>query len=241
MSNFAKTDALIRGLDLVDYIPAPEAVRFKVATAITEFHMLEEGEPVVVAVSGGPDSLTLLHILHRLSAEKGWKLTVAHLNHCLRGEEADEDEAFVREVAEKLGLPFQCQRVNVRELAKKEKMSLAQAGRTARYRFFAEVLQRVGSYKVAMGHTASDVVETLLLNLFRGTGVDGLMGVPPVSPLTFANGLPGQIVRPLIFCWREETALYSRIHRLQPRQDQSNRDIRQPRNWIRHRLLPMVS
>ncbi len=223
-----------------DYISAPEAVFEKVGIAIDQFQMLADGERVVIGVSGGQDSVTLLHILWRLSAHRHWKLAVAHLNHCLRGADADEDERFVRNLSERLSLPCFCERVSVRDLAREEKISLAQAGRLARLRFFSRILSATDSNKVALAHTATDAVESLLLNLFRGSGWDGLKGIPPVSPLTFPNGPSGWIVRPLILTWREETELYCQVHRLSPRLDISNLDPSHPRNWIRHHLIPTI-
>lgn len=236
---------VVHGLAEWDYIAAPEAVTYKVRRAIHEFDLLPFGERVVVGVSGGPDSLTLLHVLVRLRQEFGWQLVAAHLNHGLRGADADADEAFVQATCDKWEILCVTRREDVRALARAEKVSVPQAGRRARYRFFAEVAQQYGAAAIALGHTASDVVETVLLNLFRGTGLEGLQGIPPKSPLTLPSEDGWQetdlwLVRPLIFCWREETEAYARIYRLQPRTDISNFDLKGPRNWIRWRLLPML-
>lgn len=232
------------GLREWEYIAAPEAITHKVKEAIERFQMLEPNETVIVGVSGGPDSLTLLHVLWRLSREFNWQLVVAHFNHGLRGEEADADEEFVKSFCQHLQIQCVAGRADVRALAREQKLSVAQAGRRARYRFFAEVAQKFGSSKVALGHTATDVVETMLLNIFRGTGTDGLQGIPPVAPLTVHGQVqsPNQIwiVRPLILCWREETEAYARVYRLQPRLDRSNLDTKLPRNWIRLELLPLL-
>ncbi len=236
---------IVEGLHEWEYIAAPEAITHKVKEAIAKFRMLQPNEAIVVGVSGGPDSLTLLHVLWRLRGEFGWQIFAAHFNHGLRGEEADEDERFVKAFCEQLQVPCFSEKADVKALAREQKLSIAQAGRRARYRFFAEVASRVGASKVALGHTATDVIETMLLNLFRGTGTDGLQGIPPVSPLTIRDGQIESgnqiwLVRPLILCWRAETEAYARVYRLQPRLDRSNLDTKIPRNWIRLELLPML-
>ncbi len=233
---------VVEGLPEWDYIAAPEAILHKVREANERFRLLLPNETVVVGVSGGPDSLTLLHVLWRLRKEFGWHVVAAHFNHGLRGAEADEDEAFVRAFCEKHQIPCMTAKGDVRALAKEQHLSIAQAARRARYQFLAEAAEKVGAEKVALGHTASDVVETLLLNLLRGTGVDGLQGIPPISPLTVPQPLsrPCWLVRPLIGCWRAETEAYARVYRLQPRLDKSNLDTRAPRNWIRWELLPLL-
>lgn len=236
---------VVEGLNEWEYIAAPEAVTKKVKEAIVKFRMLQPNETVVIGVSGGPDSLTLLHVLWRLSGEFKWRIFVAHFNHGLRGEEADEDERFVKAFCERLKVQYISRKADVKSLAREQKLSIAQAGRRARYRFFAEVAFQIGANKVALGHTATDAIETMLLNLFRGTGTDGLQGIPPISPLTFRDGQiesKGQVwlVRPLILCWRTETEAYARVYRLQPRLDRSNLDTKIPRNWVRLELLPLL-
>lgn len=237
---------VVEGLNEWDYIAAPEAVTHKVLEAIEKFQMLEPNEIVVVGVSGGPDSLTMLHVLWGLRKRFGWQIIAAHFNHGLRGEDADADEEFVKSFCEKNQIRCVTGKADVRALAREEKLSIAQAGRRARYRFLAEVARKVGSRKVALGHTATDVIETMMLNLFRGTGVDGLQGIPPTSPLTIHGEVEregeGQIwvVRPLILCWREETEAYAKVYRLNPRVDKSNLDTKNPRNWIRLELLPLL-
>ncbi|MCS7191698.1 MAG: tRNA lysidine(34) synthetase TilS [Armatimonadetes bacterium] len=239
------SSVVVEGLRDWEYIPAPEVVTNKVKEAIAKFQMLKHEERIVVGVSGGPDSLTLLHLLWRLRSEFRWQVFVAHFNHGLRGEESDEDEKFVKDFCKRLQVTCFSKKVNVMALAHEQKFSVAQAGRRARYQFFAEVASQVGASKVALGHTATDAIETLLLNLFRGTGTDGLQGIPPISPLTILEEQiesESQIwlVRPLILCWREETEVYSQIYRLQPRLDKSNLDTKIQRNWIRLELMPML-
>ncbi|MCS7263544.1 MAG: tRNA lysidine(34) synthetase TilS [Armatimonadetes bacterium] len=236
---------VVEGLHDWEYIAAPEAVTHKVKEAILRFRMLELGEKIVVAVSGGPDSLTLLHILWRLKDEFGWQIFAAHFNHGLRGEEADEDEKFVKDFCERFQIPSFSRKSDIKAIAREQKLSIVQAGRRARYRFFAEVASQVGASKVALGHTATDAIETLLINLFRGTGTDGLQGIPPMSPLTILDGQfenKNQIwlVRPLILCWRIETTTYAKVYGLQPRLDRSNLDTKILRNWVRLELLPLL-
>lgn len=235
-----RVSVIVGGLPEWDYIAAPEALTYKVRVALDRFCLLNRGEGIVVGVSGGPDSLSLLHVLWRLREERDLSLCVAHLNHGLRGEEADADEAFVKSFCDRMGIPCVTEKVDVKALSHAEKLSVAQAGRRARYRLFAKVMGQFGAKRVALGHTATDVIETLLLNLFRGTGTEGLQGIPPQSPLIVDGQEKGVIIRPLILCWREETQAYARVYRLNPRYDPTNEDPQIPRNWVRLVLLPML-
>ncbi|HID06364.1 MAG TPA: tRNA lysidine(34) synthetase TilS, partial [Armatimonadetes bacterium] len=194
--------------------------------------MLDDGDGIIVAVSGGPDSVTLLHVLYELSRRCNYRLHVAHLNHKLRGDDADADATFVEQLAQTFGLPCTVKVVDVRAVAKERKMSIEQAGRAMRYEFLRELASEYNYRRIALGHTADDVLETVILNLFRGTGLDGLLGIPPVSDDIF--------IRPLILCRRAETHLYCKVRRLPTRIDVTNFDTRIRRNWVRLELLPQV-
>lgn len=215
-----------------DYIPAPMAVVAKAELAIRRFSMLNDGDGVVVAVSGGPDSIAMLHVLMRLSTVRHFKLHVAHVNHKLRGEDADKDAEFVRWLSSSFSLPCTVHEVDVRSVAKERGMSIEQAGRAVRYELLRSLCYKLGFGSVALGHTADDVVETVLLNIFRGTGLHGLLGIPPVSE--------GLFIRPMIFCRRFETITYCKANRLPTRVDITNFDPTIRRNFIRLQLLPLV-
>lgn len=203
----------------------------KVREFIAEHNLLSRGDLVIVAVSGGPDSVALLHVLERLSSEMGFSLHVAHLNHGLRAE-AGEEEEFVARLAEQLGLNYSGSHADVRELARSRKMSLEEAGREARYAFFYRLQQELGATRVATAHHMGDQAETILMRLLRGTGLRGLRGIMPSRDI---------FIRPLLACTREEILAYLRDNRLEYRTDPSNYDPLYLRNRIRHLLLPQLS
>lgn len=217
---------------------------------IRRYDLLQRGDAVVVGVSGGPDSLCLLHLLHALAGEMALRLHVAHLNHGLRGAEADADAEFVAGYAAALGLPCTIGRAAVAALAEAGRLSLEEAARQARYRFLAEVARGVGAETIAVGHNADDQAETVLMHFLRGSGLSGLRGMLPKTPLgeyrlgeeaalAPAAGLC-YIVRPLLAIPRREIALYCAEHGLQPRFDLSNEDTTFFRNRLRHELLPIL-
>jgi tRNA(Ile)-lysidine synthase len=191
----------------------------------------------VVAVSGGPDSVALLRLLLELRpAGLVGSLTVAHLNHQLRGADSDTDEDFVQRLAGEYSLPFRSKRVNVAELAKHQKDNLENAARQIRYGWLAELARSEGARWVATGHTADDQAETLLHRLVRGTGLHGLEGIPPRRELA-----PGfAVIRPLLGSSRAEVLAYLQKVKQDFRTDSSNLDLRFTRNRIRHELLPAL-
>ena len=204
----------------------------KLVETVNQHQMLQAGHRILVAVSGGPDSMALLHALYTLADELDIKPAVAHLNHQLRGPEADGDEAYVKQWCEKWDLPCFAQRQDIAKLAAQQKLSVEEAGRYARYSFFARLADEHGFDRVALGHTATDRIETLLINLLRGTGLSGLCGIPPRR---------GRFIRPLIATWRNETAEYCRWYDLQPRLDASNLSSdNYLRNQVRLELLPLL-
>jgi tRNA(Ile)-lysidine synthase len=208
---------------------------------IREQSLVSAGDKVVVAVSGGPDSVCLLHILVRHQAELGVQLHVAHLNHQLRGAESDADSAYVLELAKKLGVPATVECRDVAGYHSGKGGSLEEAAREMRYGFLAEVLARVGASGVAVGHTRDDHVETILLHILRGSGTAGLSGLRPCSVLNYGNhGALLEVIRPLLGITREETLGYCRQHRLAARADLSNESPSFLRNRIRLELLPVL-
>jgi tRNA(Ile)-lysidine synthase len=199
--------------------------------AIGRFGLLSGGEAVLVAVSGGQDSVALFDVLRQLAPAMRLRLAIAHLHHGLRGAEADGDEALVRRLAESAGAAFRARRLDVPALARESGRSFEEAGREARYEFFESVRRELGADVVALGHTASDRAETLLMNLLRGTGLDGLGSIPPKR---------GHIVRPLILATREETLAHCRRKGLELAVDRTNLAPGHLRNKVRLELLPLL-
>jgi tRNA(Ile)-lysidine synthase len=206
-------------------------LRARVLRTIEAHAMLARGRRALVALSGGSDSVALLHVLRELESEGQLALAgVAHFNHTLRAA-ADQDEAFCRNLAAKLGLPFEAGRGDVRALARAERRSLEDAARRARYAFLETAAERLKADVVAVGHTRDDQAETFLLRLLRGAGPRGLAGIRPIS---------GRVIRPLIAISRNELRAYIAERRLEFREDESNADVTIARNRVRHELLPAL-
>lgn len=211
----------------------------RVLRFIRDQAMAAPGERLLVAVSGGPDSVCLLHLLHGLSPELGIQLHAAHLDHGLRGGESEADAEYVAELAAGLGIPVTVDRRDVPAYRAANKLSLEEAAREVRYAFLAETAVAAGAKRVAAGHTADDHIETVLMHLVRGSGTRGLRGLQPVSVLpSVRDGLT--VVRPLLTVSREETVAYCTRHRLEPRTDSSNLSLSPLRNRIRRQLLPLL-
>jgi tRNA(Ile)-lysidine synthase len=194
--------------------------------------MIEPCDHIGVAVSGGIDSVVLLDILASLREELAVTLTVLHLNHGIRGEEAARDQRFVQELSAQYALPYLGQEVDAPAYRKENSLSLQEAARELRYRFFAEAMETHNLDKVAIGQTADDQAETVLMRLIRGGGARGLKGIPPVR---------GRYIRPLIEVWREDLLQYAQHKGLSFVQDSSNLKTDYLRNRIRHELLPALS
>jgi tRNA(Ile)-lysidine synthase len=228
----------------------------RVRDAIVRYRLAGPGEMVVVGVSGGPDSLCLLHTLLQLSPELSLGLHVAHLNHRMRGEDADTDAAFVAELASDWGLPNTIESTDVPALARAEKLAFEEAARQARYAFLAQVAAQVGARTVAVAHNADDQAETVLMHWLRGSGLAGLRGMLPTTPLRdlrldigdsrLSPGFPIPdveslfLIRPLLAIPRAEVEAYCAQHKLQPRFDRSNLDTTYYRNRLRHELIPFL-
>jgi tRNA(Ile)-lysidine synthase len=192
--------------------------------------ILPPGAAVLIAASGGPDSTALLRCLHALAPRERWRLGVAHLDHALRPESAD-DAAFARRQAASLALPFLAARVHVRALPTSVGRSVEEAARLARRSFLARAAAAFGADAVALGHTRDDQAETVLLNLARGTGTLGLAGMPPAA---------GLFVRPLLGRSRAEILAYLEALGAHWREDPTNRDVSFARNWFRREVLPAL-
>lgn len=221
----------------------------KVRRAIDRHGLLAGGGTVVVGVSGGPDSLCLLHVLNRLREGYGIELHVAHLDHCIRGAESKEDAAFVAGLAEEWGLPATVEARDVPRLARESKLVIEEAARQARYSFLAQVALAVGAKRIAVGHNADDQTETIVMHWLRGAGLAGLRGMLPQTDLGGMRleaawpdhpPLDLQLIRPLLETSRAEIEAYCREHGLKPRFDRSNLDTTYYRNRLRHELIPYL-
>jgi len=196
----------------------------------------------LIAVSGGRDSVALLHWLGRLGYER---LVVCHLNHRLRGRSSDADARFVKKLVARYNqglawrIQFELASANVRALAKKQKISIETAAREARYAFFAETARRRNCTTIFVAHHADDLVETFLMNLFRGAGSAGLAAIRETSTRRI-DSVDLTIVRPFLSVWRKEIDDYVREHRLRFREDATNKNLTPLRNRIRHRIVPYL-
>ena len=203
--------------------------------------LVSPGETLLVAVSGGADSVCLLHLLAQQQAKLGIKLHVAHLNHKLRGEESEEDAWYVVDLANNLGIPIMLDTRDVAAYREQKRCSVEEAAREVRYGFLAEAARAVGASSVAVGHTRDDQVETILMHLLRGTGIAGLRGLQPKSVLLTGEDRSSlTVVRPLLEVSRGETAGYCWRHNLEPRSDSSNVSTAFFRNRVRLELLPTL-
>ncbi len=214
----------------------------RVRATVQAHDLLPAGSSVVVAVSGGPDSLCLLHVLGRLREELELRLHVAHLNHGLRPE-AEAEAAFVATTAQAWGLPFTIGAADVPALARRQHLSLEEAARVARYRFLAGVAATQGAGAVATGHNADDQVETVLMHCLRGSGLAGLRGMRRRAswPESAEGACPLPVlVRPLLDVPRAAVEAYCHEHNIEPRLDRSNLELTYFRNRIRHELIPAL-
>jgi tRNA(Ile)-lysidine synthase len=216
-----------------------DATEEKVLAFIRANQLVTAGEKIVVAVSGGPDSVCLLHVLYSLRKELDISLHIAHLNHQLRGAEADADADYVKVLARRLKVPATIESADVRSYQKKQRLTLEEAAREVRYCFLATTAQKAGAEKVAAGHTAADNAETLLMHIIRGSGLKGLRGLLPDTHVKTCNA-ELRVIRPLLALQREETVAYCAEHHLEPRTDSTNLSIEPFRNKVRRRLLPQL-
>lgn len=210
----------------------------RVLAAIREHRLLAPGESVLVAVSGGCDSMVLLDVLHRHAGLENWRLKVAHFNHQLRGWASDADEALAARTARRLGVPFHAGRGPVRLHARKRGLSLEMAARELRHQFLAATARAIGVAKIALAHHADDQVETFFLRVLRGSGGEGLAGMKWLSPSP-ADPVR-QLIRPLLAETRASLVAYAAAAGIEFREDASNRRLDTPRNILRGRVLPVL-
>lgn len=200
----------------------------KIISTIETYGMLKGGECVTAALSGGADSVCLLLVLNALKDKYSLKLDAVHVNHCIRGSEADRDEQFCRKLCDRLGVELTVKRIDVPAIAAEKKQSLEEAARNVRYSVFAE---HSAAGLTATAHTASDNAETVLLNLARGTGLKGMCGIPPVRD---------NIIRPLIDVTRQDVENYLKETGQDFVTDSTNLDNDYTRNRIRHNIIPEI-
>lgn len=202
-----------------------------VLKTIQKYNLINANDKIVLGVSGGPDSLFMLDILNKLKKDLQIELIVAHVNHKIRAE-ADEEEEFVRQFCEKIGIEFYYKRIEVEKYANNNKIGLEEAGRKVRYEFFEEVCNKAGANKIAVAHNKNDKVETMIMHILRGSGIAGLQGIQPQA---------NKIIRPIIEIERKDIEKYCEEQKLDPRIDKSNQDNTYTRNKIRNIVIPYIN
>lgn len=203
----------------------------KLLTTIEKFQMLDTGDRVLVGFSGGPDSMALLHVLNEMKGLLNIKVNALHINHQLRTKAADEDEQFTIKVCKKMDIAIKSKKIDVMKYAKKHKLSIEESARVLRYEELSKQAKRLRCNKIAVGHNANDNVETVILNLVRGTGLTGLSGIPPKRD---------KIIRPLIEIERKEILDYLKQKELEYCFDLTNIELGYRRNYIRHKIVPLL-
>jgi len=210
----------------------------RTAAAIRQSRLIPPGQRVLIAVSGGVDSLVLLHLLHALAQEHRWEIAVVHFNHQLRGRASEADEQLVRRTAKKMRCPVYVGRADVQAAATRDKVSVEMAARQLRHAFFARVARRRKFRTLALAHHADDQVEHFFLRLLRGAGGAGLAGMPPRAPSPVDARLT--LVRPLLSAPKSDLIAYARAAGIRWREDASNRSGDHLRNRVRNELLPLL-
>jgi len=211
-------------------------MQVQVMEYMKRYGMADHGDGILAAVSGGADSVCLLWLLRELAEMMGFRLAVFHMNHGLRGSEADRDERYVRELSARMEIPCHVVRENVRDYAKMHGMSEEEAGRNLRYRHMERAAEQFQCNKIATAHHKDDDAETVLMNLFRGTGLKGMGGIRPIRE----TGEGRTIIRPLLCVTRMEIEGYLRDRKIAWCEDATNTDLRYGRNKVRNQLIPWV-
>lgn len=199
-----------------------------VLKTITKYKLIDSGDRIVLGVSGGPDSICMLQVLNNLKEKLNFEIFVAHINHGIR-ENAKLDEEYVLNFCEKINIKCFVLKANVKEFAKQNKLGLEEAGRKVRYDYFNEIMNKTNSNKIAIAHNSNDNVETIILNILRGSGPSGLKGILP------KNGI---YIRPLIEIKRDDIEKYT--NSLNPRHDESNDENEFSRNKVRNIVIPFI-
>ena len=203
----------------------------KVIDTIKKYNLINPGDKIVLGVSGGPDSISMLNILNEIKNDFQFEIYVAHINHMIR-EEACDDEKYVQDYCEKNNISFYVKRIDVQQFANNSKLGTEEAGRKIRYEFFEDVMQKVGANKIGIAHNKNDKIETIIMNLIRGSGLSGLKGIEPLRD--------DKYIRPLIECERHEIEQYCEQYNLNPRIDKTNFENDYTRNKIRNIVIPYI-
>ena len=205
----------------------------KVLKTIKKYNLIEDGDKIIVGVSGGPDSISLLDILNRIQKNQTiiFDIIAVHINHQIR-EEANDDEKYVEEYCKKNKIKFYSKRIDVIKYANNNKIGLEEAGRKVRYDFFDKILKKENANKIAIAHNKNDKAETIIMNIIRGSGISGLRGIEPKRDEKY--------IRPIIECERNEIEKYAKDNNLNPRIDKTNFENDCTRNKIRNIVLPYI-
>ena len=207
----------------------------KVLQTIKKYNLIENGDRLVLGVSGGPDSICMLSILNKIRNDEKNKLqfeiVVAHINHMIRVE-AKDDEIFVKQFCEKINVPFYSKSIDIQKIANNNTVGTEEAGRNERYKFFDEILEKTHSNKIAIAHNKNDKVETMIMNILRGSGISGLKGIEPIKN--------NKYIRPLIECERFEIEQYCKDNNIEARIDKTNFENVYTRNKIRNIIIPYI-
>ena len=204
----------------------------KVIETIEKYNLIKSGDKIVLGVSEGPDSITMLDILKDLKETMNFEIYVVHVNHMIRGQDAINDQKYVENYCNKNNIEFYTKAIDVQEIAKSKKIGVEEAGRIARYEAFEEILKKTNSNKIATAHNKNDKVETIIMHILRGSGVSGLKGISPIRDNKF--------IKPLIECSREEIEKYCEINKLNPCIDKTNFENSYTRNKIRNIVIPYI-
>lgn len=203
----------------------------KILETIKKYNLIEKDDKIVVGVSGGPDSICLLHMLNKIKEKMNFSIYVAHINHMIR-KEADEETEYVQKFCNMQGIKCYIKKIDVKKEAEKQKKGTEETGRQIRYEFFDEVLKQTNSNKIATAHNMNDNAETIVMNILRGSGISGLKGIEPIRN--------NKYIRPLINISREEIEQYCEINKLNPKIDKSNNENIYTRNKIRNVIIPYI-
>ena len=210
-------------------------MRDKVLNTINKYNLINDGDKVVLGVSGGPDSIAMLNILNDIKNDKNlhmnFDIIVAHVNRMIR-EEAIDDQRFVENFCKKIGVSFYAKSIDVQKIANNKKIGTEEAGRNARYEFFDEILEKENANKIAIAHNKNDKIETIIMNMLRGSGIAGLKGIEPIKN--------NKYIRPLIECERFEIEEYCAKNGIEPRIDRTNFENVYTRNKVRNIVIPFI-
>ncbi len=204
----------------------------KVLSTINKHKLIEDGDKIVLGLSGGPDSVCLLHILNRLKEQMNIDIYAAHLNHQIRGIEAQKDALYVSKLCDEMGITFFVKSINVPKYCSDKGLSIEEGARKLRYEMFDEIKQKTRANKIAVGHNLNDQAETILMRIMRGTGLQGLRGIEYIRE--------GGIIRPILDIERKDIEKYCEEHNLNPRIDESNLENIYTRNKVRLELIPYM-